>query len=206
MDGGIALNEWLVQQGYLVLQEPPSVPSRLEALKVDWAKTTAWGSGGYYGRLFLNVKGREPQGLIDPRDFEATRDKLIAELEALGDPDGRPIGTRVLKPEDLYETTRGIAPPDLFVYFGNLRWRSVGTVGLGSIHTFENDTGPDDANHAEDGMIIIAGPEVPSQGPLDGMEIRDLTPTILTLFGIDTPADLQGNVIAPVIAREPALL
>jgi arylsulfatase A-like enzyme len=38
------------------------------------------------------------------------------------------------------------------------------------------------------------------------MEIRDLTPTILTLFGIDTPADLQGNVIAPVIAREPALL
>src|SRR5206468_884229 len=78
MDGGIALNEWLVQKGYLVLHEAPSVPSRLEALKVDWARTTAWGSGGYYGRLFINVKGREPQGLIAPVDYEATRDKLIS--------------------------------------------------------------------------------------------------------------------------------
>ena len=136
MDGGIALNEWLIQQGYLVLQEPPTQPSRLEQLKVDWAKTTAWGSGGYYGRLFLNVKGREPQGLIEPDQFEATRDRLIAELEALGDHEGRPIGTRVLKPESLYKTTRGVAPPDLFVYFGDLRWRSVGTVGTGMIHTF----------------------------------------------------------------------
>ena len=87
-----------------------SVPSRLEALKVDWAKTTAWGSGGYYGRLFLNVKGREPQGLIAPEDYEATRDKLIAELEALGDPDGRPIGTKVLKPEEPLPDHPGESP------------------------------------------------------------------------------------------------
>jgi len=203
MDGGIALNEWLVREGYLVLHEPPTVPSRLESLKVDWARTTAWGSGGYYGRLFLNVRGREPQGLIEPEDYEAVRDKLVAELEALGDPDGRPIGTRALKPESLYEITRGPAPPDLFVYFGNLRWRSVGTVGTGMIHTFENDTGPDDANHAQDGMIIIAGPDVPAKGPIEGLEIRDLTPTVLRLFGLEVPPDLQGKVIAPVIAREP---
>ena len=64
MHGGIALNEWLIRRGDLVLQSPPTAPSRLEGLKIDWAKTTAWGAGGYYGRLFLNVKGREPQGLI----------------------------------------------------------------------------------------------------------------------------------------------
>src|SRR4051794_2962090 len=73
MDGGIALNEWLVREGYLVLQEPPKAPSRLEALKVDWPRTTAWGSGGYYGRVFLNVQGREPHGLIPPDRYEATR-------------------------------------------------------------------------------------------------------------------------------------
>ncbi len=203
MDGGIALNEWLYQQGYLVLHEPPAAPSRLEALKVDWARTTAWGSGGYYGRLFLNVKGREPQGLIEPGDYEATRDKLINELEALGDPDGRPIGTRVLKPESLYRAVRGQAPPDLFVYFGNLRWRSVGTVGTGQVHTFENDTGPDDANHAQDGLIVLAGPGIPAEGPVPGLEIRDLAPTVLRLFGLDVPADLQGRAIAAVVG-EPA--
>jgi predicted AlkP superfamily phosphohydrolase/phosphomutase len=205
MDGGIALNEWLVQHGYLVLDEMPNAPARLEALKVNWSKTTAWGSGGYYGRLFLNVQGREPVGVVPPEEYEATRDKLIAELEALGDHNGQPIGTRVLKPEDLYRTVRGIAPPDLFVYFGDLRWRSVGTVGGGTIHTFENDTGPDDANHAPEGMLIAVGPGISPQGPISGMQLMDVTPTVLRLFGLSLPEDLHGRVIEPVV-NEPALI
>ena len=198
MDGGIALNQWLVERGDLVLQEPVSGPTRLEAAKVDWSKTTAWGAGGYYGRLFLNVRGREPQGTIAPEDYEATRDRLIAELEALGGPDGQPIGTKVHKPEDLYREVRGVAPPDLFVYFGDLRWRSVGTLG-GPIHTFENDTGPDDANHAPEGLIVVAGPGVPAVGPISGLQLMDVTPTILRLFGLDVPAELQGRAIGPVV-------
>ena len=118
MEGGVAINEWLIQKGYLVLEEYPKAPTRLETLKVDWAKTTAWGAGGYYGRLFINVEGREPRGFVRQEDYEATRDRLVAELEALGDPAGTPLGTRVLKPEKLYKTVRGAAPPDLFVYFG----------------------------------------------------------------------------------------
>jgi hypothetical protein len=201
MAGGIALNEWLVRAGYLVLREPPQSPSRLETVKVDWARTTAWGSGGYYGRLFLNVRGREPQGLVPPEQYEATRDRLVAELEALGDPEGGPIGTRVLKPEALYRTVRGAAPPDLFVYFGDLRWRSVGTVGSGSIHTFENDTGPDDANHAPEGLLIATGPGIAARGPIAGMQLMDVTPTVLRLFGLDVPADLQGRVLDVALPR-----
>jgi len=195
MDGGIALNDWLIQRGYLVVEEYPKAPCRLETLKIDWSKTTAWGAGGYYGRLFLNVRGREPHGIIPPEQYEATRDKLIAELEALGDPAGKPIGTVVHKPDDLYREVRGAAPPDLFVYFGNLRWRSVGTVG-GPIHTFENDTGPDDANHAQDGLLMLAGPGIPARGPVEGMQLMDVTPTVLRLFGLDVPADLQGKAIS----------
>ena len=199
MDGGIALNEWLIRQGYLVLAEPmPKSPCRLEALKIDWSKTIAWGAGGYYGRLFLNVRGREPNGVIEPAEYDSVRSKLIAELEALGDAEGRPIGTKVHRPEDLYGTIRGIAPPDLFIYFGGLRWRSVGTVGGGKIHTFENDTGPDDANHAEDGMIILAGPGIPHRGPVEGLQLMDVSPTILRMFGLDVPGDMQGRTIDAV--------
>jgi predicted AlkP superfamily phosphohydrolase/phosphomutase len=205
MEGGIAINEWLLQQGYLAPRDPVRTPSRLEAVKIDWSRTVAWGAGGYYGRLFLNVKGREPQGVIDPADYEATRDRLVAQLEALGDQEGRPIGTRVLKPEQLYRTVRGAAPPDLFVYFGDLRWRSVGTVGTGLIHTFENDTGPDDANHAPDGLLIATGPGIMPRGPLAGMQLMDVTPTILRLFGLDVPADLQGNVLDAIATLAPAL-
>ena len=122
---------------------------------VDWPTTSAWGEGGYYSRVFLNVEGREPEGVVAAADYERVRIELKQKLEALGDENGKPIGTLAHRPEDLYPETRGIAP-DLLVYFGDLDWRSVGQVGTGTIHVFENDTGPDDANHAPEGMYLLA--------------------------------------------------
>jgi hypothetical protein len=65
---------------------------------------------------------------------------LIAGIEAIVDDQGKTIGSRAFRPEDIYRSVRGVAP-DLIVYFGDLAWRSVGAVGMGGIHTFENDTG-----------------------------------------------------------------
>ncbi len=193
MVGGICINEWLIQQGYLVLKgEYPKHPTRLADLKIDWGKTRAWGDGGYYGRVFLNVRGREPQGLIPPSEYESFRNLLAQQIEAIPDENGCPIGTRALKPEDLYRQVKGVAP-DLLVYFGKLAWRSVGMVGLKTIHTFENDTGPDDANHAEEGLFILAGPGVPAGQQWHGGQLMDIAPTLLQLFGMDIPEDMQGK-------------
>jgi predicted AlkP superfamily phosphohydrolase/phosphomutase len=60
------------------------------------------------------------------------------------------------------------------VYFGELSWRSLGRVGEDGIHAFENDTGPDDANHAHEGMYLIAGPGIEG-GPGTERDIRDVT-------------------------------
>jgi predicted AlkP superfamily phosphohydrolase/phosphomutase len=192
MDGGICINEWLVRQGYLVLKEYPKKPSKFQELAVDWARTRAWSEGGYYARVFLNVRGREPQGLIAPEEYEAFRDRLAAEIAAIPDDKGRPLGTTCHKPQDLYRRINGVAP-DLLVYFGGLHWRSVGTVGLGAVQTFENDTGPDDANHAEEGIYILAGPGIPAGREWHGPQLMDVAPTILRLFGQDVPADMQGR-------------
>ena len=74
------------------------------------------------------------------------------------------MATRVYKPEELYEEVNGVAP-DLIVVFGDLLWRSVATIGGDEgVHTLENDTGPDDANHAQDGMIVAAGAGVGARG------------------------------------------
>ena len=54
-------------------------------------------------------------------------------------------------------------------------------------------------------MIIIAGPDVPAEGPISSLEIRDLTPTVLALFGLEIPADLQGHTIGPVVERAAVL-
>jgi predicted AlkP superfamily phosphohydrolase/phosphomutase len=193
MDGGICINEWLVQKGYLVLKEYPKKPTPFAGLNVDWARTRAWSEGGYYARVFFNIKGREPQGTIGPEEVEAFREQLGREIAAIPDDKGQPIGTQIFKPGDLYHKINGVAP-DLLVYFGGLRWRSVGTVGPGMIQTFENDTGPDDANHAEEGIYILSGPGLPAGREWHGGQLMDVAPTLLHLAGLPVPADMQGKL------------
>ena len=64
LDGGIRINEWLRREGLLATLAEPDGVSSLRDVGVDWSKTTAWGEGGYYARVFLNVRGREPEGVI----------------------------------------------------------------------------------------------------------------------------------------------
>jgi len=198
MDGGICVNEWLMANDYLTLIEKPGSAMPLAKVKVDWSRTKAWGDGGYYARVFLNVAGREPEGTIAPNDYEKVRNELIVGLTAIPDENGKPIGTQVFRPEELYSEVRGVAP-DLIVYFGNLYWRSVGTVGGGKIHTFENDTGPDGANHAENGIFLLrsASVDYPKGHRLDTLRITDVAPMILQLFGLPVPSDMEGKALAP---------
>jgi predicted AlkP superfamily phosphohydrolase/phosphomutase len=191
MEGAICVNEWLMQEGYLVLRSPAAPGATLRDADVDWSRTRAWGEGGYYCRLCLNVAGREPDGVVAPEDYDALRAELAERLTALPGPDG-PIGTVVHRPEDLWAERNGI-PPDLIVYFGDLGWRSNGTLGHGRHYTFDNDTGPDDANHDRHGICVVAGPGI-AQERRDDLSILDVAPTILRVAGL--PADdLRGRPI-----------
>ena len=125
------------------------------------------------------------------------RDELIEKITAIPDDKGNAIGTRVYKPQDIYRRSAQI-PPDLIVILGDLYWRSVGSLGLKTIHTFENDTGPDDANHAQQGMYIYFDPKRNLGGrELQGTQLIDVGPTILNEFGMNVPADMIGRVIKP---------
>ncbi|MGA1264947.1 MAG: alkaline phosphatase family protein [Prochlorothrix sp.] len=193
--GGICLNEWLIQEGYLVLKETPTEPLSLDQAVVDWEKTQAWGAGGYYGRVFLNVQGREPQGIVPMTDYDRLRTELATRLEAFTDPQGNPLTNHAYRPQEIYQRVRGMAP-DLLVYFDNLAWRSVGSVGHGSLYTANNDTGPDDANHAPLGLMIYYDPQRPQGGKvLEGAQLYDVVPTVCDRFGITPPKGLRGKVL-----------
>ncbi|MGJ3244950.1 MAG: alkaline phosphatase family protein [Elainellaceae cyanobacterium] len=193
--GGICINEWLIANGYLTLKDTPSEPTSLDPLNVDWSQTQAWGAGGYYARIFLNVQGREPQGTIPLADYEKVRSHLAEQLQSLPDPSGNPLNVKPFRPQEIYQRVRGMAP-DLLVYFNDLAWRSIGTVGMGSFYTQNNDTGPDDANHAPFGLMIFHDPQNPKDGQqLEGAQLYDIVPTVLNRYGIDAPAGLRGKVL-----------
>ncbi len=196
MDGGICLNEWLWREGWLVLKTPPREGElmRFEDAEVDWSQTKAWGSGGYYGRVFLNVAGREPQGIIPAEAYEQVRDELAAALEAIPGAAGEKLNTRAIKPQDVYTQVNGIAP-DLLVYFGDLHWRSVGSLGHGKHFTLENDTGPDDANHDTHGLFILYEPGKRGLGQIQGHQLMDIAPTLLDRMRVAVPTMMQGKII-----------
>ncbi len=192
MMGGFCFNDWLIREGYLAVEAYPSHVIPIRDAVMDWSQTIAWGDGGYYGRLFLNVRGREPQGIVDPARYEETRDELIAKLEAAPGPDGEPLGTKVMKPQDVYTEVQGVAP-DLIVYFGDLAWRSVGSIGNRSIYTYENDTGPDGANHDRMGVFAMAGLPGQRTGEVRDLNLVDVGPSILSLYDIEAPEGAVGR-------------
>jgi predicted AlkP superfamily phosphohydrolase/phosphomutase len=191
MVGGVQFNEWLLKNGYLAFSEPVTAPTPIGKAPIDWARTLAWGDGGYYGRLFINLKGREPQGMVEPAQYEAVRDEIAAALEAMDGPDGGPLGTKVFKPQDVYPEVRGVAP-DLIVYFGDLEWRSVGQVGTGQLFTYENDTGPDGANHDRTGVFVMTAPGL-QPGRREGLRLIDVGPSILSMYGLQAPEGALGR-------------
>src|SRR5918996_1160725 len=195
MVGGVCFNEWLHNEGYLGFQsELPNEITPLNKLELDWSVTKAWGDGGYYGRLFLNVEGREPNGIIPKADYDKVRDELVAKIEGMVDHEGNPMGNKALKPEEIYESSNGVAP-DLIVIFGGLRWRSVGSLGHGSTYTFENDTGPDEANHAENGIFVLNNAPGQATGTKDGLHLWDVHSTILDIFGLQPAPGALGTSV-----------
>ncbi|MDP2913829.1 MAG: alkaline phosphatase family protein [Candidatus Aminicenantes bacterium] len=192
MKGAFCINDWLIEEGDLVLKEIPKRGASIEKTAVDWPKTKAWGWGGYYARLFLNVEGREPQGVIKPEDYEKERDRLTERLKAIRGPRGEAWETRVIKPNEYFDEVRGDYP-DLMVYFDDLYWRSAGTLGYGTRYLLENDTGPDDAVHAQEGMYILYDPEekVSRRKKID---ILDVAPTVLHALGLPVPSDMKGKI------------
>jgi len=204
MKGAFCINEWLIEEGYLVLKKYPNSVTDLDKCEVDWEKTTAWGWGGYYARIFLNVKGRESKGKIEMKEFNQVRDKLKAKLGTIEGPRGEKFNNRVFYPEDLYNECNG-SKSDFIVYFDNLFWRSAGTIGHNTLYLSENDTGPDDSVHWMDGVFMLYNKckiNRSSRGgggsKLDKLSIYDVAPIILDIMQTKIPDDMEGKVIEEV--------
>ena len=161
---------------------------------VDWSQTRAWAWGGHCGRIFLNLRGREPDGTVAPDKASALLQEIAQTLEAEPDSSGRPMGNRVLRmggPE-LPDPTGD--QPDLLVYLGDMRWRALGSIGHTDLFQQENDTGADDASHHPMGVFIHRGPGRP-QGYSADLRILDIAPTILSWFNLSPVDGCDGRVL-----------
>ena len=193
MDGAFAINDWLIEKGYLKIKSDVKPGTRFEDVNVDWNDSIAWGWGGYYARIFLNIKGREENGVIEPDDIPDVINKLKRDIMNIKGPDGRRWRNHVYMPSELYKNLNG-NPPDLMVYLDDLSWRSAGTLGYDDYYLPENDTGPDDAVHDYNGIFIWYSPNRDKDIKIE-TNIYDVTPTVLKFYGIEPSKRLRGSVV-----------
>jgi predicted AlkP superfamily phosphohydrolase/phosphomutase len=192
--GSFAINDWLYREGYLVLKgELPATPTSPEHSPVDWGRTVAWAEGGSAVRITLNVQGREPTGVVEPRRYEQVRNEIKRKLELLSGPDGKTMGNRAYKPEEIFSATRRIAP-DLIGTLGGMAYRAAGNLGHQDLF-LPAVPGVSSGSHADRGLFLLRWPQHGPNGRRDGIRLLDVYPTLLMALGLPVPDGLVGHAL-----------
>ncbi len=193
-------NEILAEEGFLKLREKPKKPTGLTELDqkglIDWEHTLAYALGAYVAQVFINVRGRDPKGIVRPgEEYLSVREQVADLLASVRGPDGEKLDNRMFMREEAYRGEKLDLMPDLTVYFDNLHYGSNEAIGFGSPYSLETAKGPDDSNHGEFGMFVLRDPEERVKGRADELAIEDLCPTVLDLLGVPIPPGLDGTSV-----------
>ncbi|ELZ44579.1 type I phosphodiesterase/nucleotide pyrophosphatase [Halorubrum coriense DSM 10284] len=138
------------------------------------------------GRFYLNLEGREPNGVVSQSEYEATREELIADLESLTGPGGQQVCKRIVKGEDAFDGPHDDIAPDLVVIPANGFDLKSGFSGKEAVFT----EGPRNGMHKfENSLLYTTEPGL----NLDGANLFDVTPTILDLLDVDTDVTFDGT-------------
>lgn len=163
---------------------------------VDWAETKAFFSPE--GGIRINLKNREPQGIVEAgSEYEALRGEITEGLLNLRDSEtGFPVIDSVYRREDLYRGPYLECAPDLIAEPLRHEEDPGGNFALSSAPIgplFDAQT-PYTGNHTLDGIFLAWGKGL-RHGPLQGVQIIDLAPTILHALGLSIPRHMDGEVL-----------
>ncbi|MGH2570618.1 MAG: alkaline phosphatase family protein [bacterium] len=162
---------------------------------VDWSRTRVY-SKGNYGQLFLNLRGREPHGIVDPAEAADVIAEVVAALRALQDPEtGAPLVGGIWTKGELYSGKFVDRAPDITFLPADMRNKALGTLDFTS-HRFIEDVYGNSGDHRLDGVFFMAGDGVKSGARLAGASLLDVAPTLLHYLGEPVPSDFDGRVLA----------
>ena len=128
--GVFNLNEWLIGKGYLSVKNYPAKPVSIGGVDVDWSDTKAWAMGEG-GQIYVNLKGREGEGLVEPSEYSALLDQLAGDLKDLVAVKGKSLPVDVFRRNALYFGDFVEFGPDLLLLIDEGRWRTDQRVGFG---------------------------------------------------------------------------
>ena len=182
--------------------------SQRDGAGLDWSRTRAY-SRGQWGHIYVNLKGRDPNGIVEPGDYDRVCAQIAEKLTAIVDPArGERAIHKVWRREELYHGPGVAYAPDLIVdwrdgaYMPNDRDRGESTVFAPRFRQYMS--WPTTGSHRLDGMLIAAGPDIQGGLRLHGARLIDIMPTWLTLLGQPLPKELEGKPLYNLLERRKA--
>ncbi len=202
----VNLNKWLVDEGYLaekksVLGGPSSVYELFSKGSeffqwVDWSKSKAYALG--LGQIYINLQGRESKGIVTENEKSALIDEIVAKLKDMRDPEtGEPVLAGVYRADQIYQGDNMKYSPDIVVGFApgyRVSWQTC--LGVAAEDLVEVNMRKWSGDHCSFDPSVVKGvffTTVPIT--VDDPNIIDLTPSILSLLGIEKPSRCDGRVI-----------
>ncbi len=166
---------------------------------IDWTRTKAFSAPIPQQGIYINLKGREPHGIVDESDYEQVRDEIIERFRTMVDPDdGQPVADRIYKREEVIFGSQAPEAPDLFPVCREYSYElSDGVYSPGVLDDYRSL--PRGFHHM-DGVFGIAGPGVL---PLSGQRasLYDIMPTALYLAGLKIP-EVDGRVLTEFLPAD----
>jgi len=165
---------------------------------VDWSRTVAF-SKGNYGQIFINLRGRDEHGIVEPgTEYDKVMRQIIEKLRGLVDPETtEPLIGPIWRREDLYSGPHIDEAPDIQFLPGNMANKPLGTLDLTS-NKFVTPVYGNSGDHRMHGILMGRGPELRRGTRVEGARIIDYAPTILHSFGVEIPSDMDGRVLEEI--------
>jgi predicted AlkP superfamily phosphohydrolase/phosphomutase len=194
-DRAVHMNSWLLKEGFLVLNEGARPGDEEVFANVDWSRTQAYSVG--LNGLYLNMEGRERNGIVTPSDAAAVIGKITARLKEFKDPKtGRPVVDDVYRSSEVFHGNRVNAAPDLLIGYNN-GFRSSWQTALGAVPAEEivDNTEAWAADHC------IAPRHVPGvlisnrKSKLPDPQLIDLPVSLLSTFSVQRGERMRGREI-----------
>jgi predicted AlkP superfamily phosphohydrolase/phosphomutase len=188
--------------------------SYLTTATIDWERTRAFSLGIDSTNIFLNLRDRFPQGIVEEgAEYQGLRDEIADKLKGLVDPaTGENLVDRVFRREELYHGEALDKAPDLLVTWKNFEYNTRRGYGkeknelLGSSLDFSDvshySSLQKSGTHHVKGILIVDGPVVRHGAPIEGARLVDLAPTIVHLLGGAIPEDMDGSVLEGVLGDD----
>jgi predicted AlkP superfamily phosphohydrolase/phosphomutase len=169
---------------------------------VDWSQTVAY-SIGHVGQIYVNLKGREPEGVVEPGEqYEAVKQRVTNALHQLRHPEtGQPLMDRVIPGDQVVHGPYAHQGPDLHIVMDGYRTISFPLFATDR-HIVTRQIRGDSGCHRLHGVFIAAGPEIQPGKTIENPHIMDLAPTILHLMNLPVLDDMDGHVLTEALTSD----